>query len=296
MFETKLIPVAAIAAPSLVRTTNGHDKESLQGLAENISKHGLIQPLVVRPIDKDEELPEAMDGAYVIVAGRRRLAACKLAGMTDVPCMVTGTDQSNAYELEGIENLQREQLSLIDVCKFVRTLMMMHDDLATVCKIVGKSKPWVSKHLQVTSGTCPAVIKDMLDRELITDLDTLLYLKSIAELEAQKNASAAVRTTWARMLRITGEGNMSRQIARDALATLKTPKPEGQRVNVTENGGNQDSGLTVTQRRIIAPELIGIDTDPKTSFLVALPIDLLASFEQLGGASWLAGHLRGASV
>lgn len=300
MTEVKLIPINTIATPSLVRTTNGHDKESLEGLAATIKEYGLLSPILVRPAtDSDEETVQTRDAkgtpfttnaTWVIVAGRRRLAACKLAGLDVVPAMVGDLDQGRAYELEALENIQRENLSLLDTARAVRMLMMSYDDQGKVSQIMGKSRAWVSKHLTVTSGTCPAVIKDLLDREIVTDLETLLYLKSIAEIEKARDVDDAGGPTWTRMLRILKDGNMTRVIARDALASLKTPKPEGQRLSVTE------SGPSVSQQRIIPPSLIGIDSDPKTAFTVALPIDLLAAFEQLGGASWLESHLRGASA
>lgn len=289
--EVKLIPINTIAAPSLVRTTNGHDKESLQGLAATIKEYGLLSPILIRPISTEEgdEMPQ-QGLEWVVIAGRRRLAACKLAGLDIVPALIGDADQAKAYELEALENIQRENLSLLDTARAVRMLMMSYDDQRKVAQIMGKSAAWVSKHLTITSGTCPAVIKDMLDREAVTDLETLLYLKSIAEIEKAHGVDDAGGPTWTRMLRIVREGNMNRQIARDALASLKTPKPEGQRVHVTQ------SGPSVTQQRIIPPSLVGIDADPKTAFTVALPIDLLAAFEQLGGASWLEKHLRGASA
>lgn len=303
--EVKLIPIATIAAPSLVRTTNGHDAESLKGLTASISAHGLLQPIVIRPYSVTESHAHETDAAptgtfqWTIVAGRRRLAACKMAGLTEVPALTVDTDEAKAYEMEAVENIQREQLSLVDTARCVRMLMMIYDNQRKVCEIVGKSPAWVSKHLAVTSGTCPAVIKDMLDREVITDLETLTYLKSIAEMEASKNATAAVRTTWTRMLRIANEGNMTRVIARDALASLKAPKPAPQRVTLTETGNGQDNdqddGPSVSQRHIVPPSLIGIDTDPKTAFTIALPIDLLSAFEERGGIAWLEQQLRNSS-
>lgn len=285
------LPIAHIASPSLVRTTNGHDDASLQGLSSSIIEHGLLQPILVRPIikgtDEAEQFPEPL--AWIVVAGRRRLAACKLAKLETVPALVGDADQSKAYEHEAVENIQREDLSLVDTARAIRMLMMVYDDQRKVCQIVGKSPAWVSKHLTVTSGSCPPVIKDLLDREIVTDLETLLYLKSIAELEKARNVDDQGGPTWTRMLRILKAGNMTRIIARDALASLKTPKPPTQAVDVTRDGP------TIEQRRIVPPSLIGIDADPKTAFTIALPIDLLGAFEDAGGAGWLETHLRASS-
>jgi ParB family chromosome partitioning protein len=270
----QLLTIATIAAPSYVRQQNGHDKESLSQLAASINQHGLLQPIVVRPASEDDKPAE-----WVIVAGRRRLAACKLAGMTDIPALVTNTDEAKAYELEIAENIQREQMTLADTARAVRTLMTIYDNAKKVGEVLNKSPAWVSKHLAVTSSKCPAVILDLMDRGIVSDLETLILLKQIAEMPTSHPAAAS---TMSRMLRIAHEGNMNRQIARDALSKLKTPAPAP-----APTAGV--SRLTTSQTVTAAPTQ---ETDPATTFTVTLPIELLELVELKGGTDWLVGLIK----
>ena len=81
------------------------DEEALNSLAESISNHGLIQPIVVRP---------TIAGTYTIVAGERRWRACRMAGVTEVPVIIKDADDRTLMELALIENLQREDLNVVE--------------------------------------------------------------------------------------------------------------------------------------------------------------------------------------
>lgn len=264
----RALPIKSIFAPSYVRLSNGHDKEGLRQLADSIQAHGLIQPIVVRPGTAEE------GAEFAIVAGRRRLAACKLIGMADVPSIVSDTDEAKAYELEIAENIQREQMTLADTARAVRTLMLIHDSAKKVGAIVNKSPAWVSKHLSVTSSNFPTTIAELLDRNIVTDLETLLLLKQIAD----QPASPEALSTLTRMLRIAHAGDMNRQIARDALAKLKEPRKAAAPL-VTKTTTSTGTG---EQRTLQLPE-----GEPQTHFVVSIPIRFLETWQRLGDEYFL---------
>ncbi len=81
------------------------DDEALNSLAESISQHGLIQPIVVRP---------TIGGGYTIIAGERRWRASRLAGLTEIPVVVKDTDEQSLMEMALVENLQREDLNAVE--------------------------------------------------------------------------------------------------------------------------------------------------------------------------------------
>lgn len=81
------------------------DQEALEELAESIKEHGVIQPLVVMPID---------GGEYQIVAGERRYRASKIAGLKDVPVVIRTLTDQNKLEVSLIENIQRRDLNSIE--------------------------------------------------------------------------------------------------------------------------------------------------------------------------------------
>lgn len=267
------LPIGSILATSNIRLSNGHDKESLSQLAESIKTHGMLQPILVR-------VNEEGDGhGFAIIAGRRRLAASKLAGLDTVPAIVSGSDEGKAYEMEIAENIQREQMTLADTARAVRTLMLIHQSAQTVGKIVNKSPAWVSKHLTITSNTVATPVAELLDRNIVGDLATLLMLNQIAKMNSPEAAS-----TLTRLLRISHEGNMNRQIAQDALARLKNPPPTPVAPVVT---------TTTTQHGAGSVTMYPQDSsEPRKTFTVELPIFWLEKFERLGGVEWIRQQME----
>lgn len=81
------------------------DEEALSSLAESISQHGLIQPIIVRP---------TIGGGYTIIAGERRWRASRLAGLTEIPVVVKDSDEQTLMEMALVENLQREDLNVVE--------------------------------------------------------------------------------------------------------------------------------------------------------------------------------------
>lgn len=274
--EVKVIPVNTIAAPSFVRVSNGHDKESLTQLANSIQTHGLLQPIVIRPATEDEHPAQ-----WVTIAGRRRLAACKLAGMTDIPALITETDEARSYELEIAENIQREQMTLADTARAVRTLMTIYNNAKRVSEILNKSPAWVSKHLAITASNLPTEIADLLDRGIVADLETLILLKQIAQMPASHPDAARTLT---RMMRIANDGNMNRQIAREALAKLKDPQP-------ATAPATPAATVTTTSREVVQQRADG-ELNPATHFYAKLPIDLMNLVYEKGGDDWIVSLIK----
>ena len=80
------------------------DTEPLEALAESISQHGVIQPVVVRP----------KDGMYMIVTGERRWRAARMAGLSEIPVIIIEADDKKAAELALVENIQRKDLNPVE--------------------------------------------------------------------------------------------------------------------------------------------------------------------------------------
>ena len=89
------------------------DEEALNELAQSISQHGVLQPLLVRPMQ---------DGTYQLVAGERRWRASRLAGLTEVPVVIKDLSDSQAAEIALVENLQRENLNPIETANGFKEL------------------------------------------------------------------------------------------------------------------------------------------------------------------------------
>ncbi|WP_350343668.1 ParB/RepB/Spo0J family partition protein [Proteinivorax tanatarense] len=87
--------------------------ESLEDLAQSIEQHGIVQPIVVREID----------GGYELVAGERRLRACKMTNLSKMPAVIQEFSEKEVAEIALIENLQREDLNIIEEAEAYKTLI-----------------------------------------------------------------------------------------------------------------------------------------------------------------------------
>lgn len=119
------------------------DREQLQALANSISEHGVIQPIIVT---------EGNNGYYNIIAGERRWRAAKLCNLSEIPAIIRDYDELQIAEVALIENLQREDLNPIEEALGYKTLMerfsMTQDK---VSERVGKSRSNVANMLRLLS-------------------------------------------------------------------------------------------------------------------------------------------------
>lgn len=155
--EVRIIKTSLIE-PRKDQPRKNFDREQLQALANSISEHGIIQPIIV---------VEGENGYYSIIAGERRWRAAKLAGLTQIPAIVRTYDEMQIAEVALIENLQREDLNPIEEALGYKTLMerfsMTQDK---VSERVGKSRSNVANMLRLLS--LEDEIKDMLSQNRLS--------------------------------------------------------------------------------------------------------------------------------
>lgn len=117
------------------------DEAALAELADSIRQHGVLQPLLVRPMP---------NGGYQLVAGERRWRAARMAGLIEVPVVIRELTDSQTMELALIENLQREDLNPIEEALGYRSLMedfqMTQERVAAT---VGKSRPVIANSMRL---------------------------------------------------------------------------------------------------------------------------------------------------
>ena len=117
------------------------DEAALAELADSITKHGMIQPITVRPLDT---------GYYQIIAGERRWRAARQAGLAEVPVVIRNADDQTAAQLALIENLQREDLNPLEEAKGYEVLMTTYQmTQEQTADSVGKSRPAVANALRL---------------------------------------------------------------------------------------------------------------------------------------------------
>lgn len=170
--------------------------EALQELAESIKAQGVMQPIVIRPIDTDR---------YEIIAGERRWRACQLAGLEKIPAIIRDVPDEAAVAMALIENIQREDLNVVEEAVALKRLQdeftLTHQEVADA---VGKSRTAVSNILRLLN-LCGEV-RTMLERgdlemgharcllSLAEDQQRLLARQIVAKGLSVRQAEALVRS------------------------------------------------------------------------------------------------------
>ena len=124
------IPIAEIVLPSS-QPRRYFDAETLSQLSASISQFGVLEPLLVRPIDNN---------SYELVAGERRLRASQMAGLTSVPVVIRSLNDEDAWQLSLIENLLREGLNPLEETEGILQLLVLQLDesIPSVVKLLNR--------------------------------------------------------------------------------------------------------------------------------------------------------------
>jgi len=129
------IPLRSIV-PNSLQPRQIFDPEALEDLAESVRVHGVLQPVMVRPLGA---------GRYELVAGERRFRAAEKAGLTEVPAVVRAMTDEESLVIALIENIQREDLNAIEAARGYRQLMdQFHLTQTELARQIGKSQPTVA--------------------------------------------------------------------------------------------------------------------------------------------------------
>ena len=139
--------------PNRIQPRQYFDEAAIAELADSIRQHGLIQPIVVRP----------MEEGYQIVAGERRWRACRMLGMSDVPVVIKEFSDEETAQIALIENIQRQDLNPVEEAAAYRALMdeygMTQEALS---KAVGKSRSAIANSVRLLN--LPDEIVEMLKK------------------------------------------------------------------------------------------------------------------------------------
>ena len=155
------------------------DAASLAELALSIKEQGVMQPILVRPVD---------GGRFEIVAGERRWRAAQQAGLRDIPALVKNVPDQSALAVALIENIQREDLNPLEEAKGLQRLIdefgLTHEAAA---KAVGRSRSAVSNLLRL-NALAPPVQEYVLDGAL-----EMGHARALLPLPVEQQSGAAAR-------------------------------------------------------------------------------------------------------
>ena len=176
------------------------DEKALSELADSIAQHGVIQPLLVRPMP---------DGSYQLVAGERRWRAARRAGLSEVPVVIREMSDSEMMELALIENLQREDLNPIEEAEGLQQLIHTYGlTQETAAARVGRSRPAIANALRLLSLPTPILeltrdgkisagharaLLYLNDEEKMVEIADQILKKEISVREVERLAKAAAK-------------------------------------------------------------------------------------------------------
>ncbi len=134
------------------------DEENLKSLAESIKRKGVLQPVLVVKLD---------NGKYQLVAGERRFRATKIAGLAEIPAIVTKIGKKDQLEIAILENIQREDLNPIEEAEAYKRLMNEFSHTQEeLSEILGKSRSHIANILRLL--TLPEDVKGLLREKKLT--------------------------------------------------------------------------------------------------------------------------------
>ena len=145
--DIKEVPKDKISISSIIPNKNQprklFEKESLEELSNSIKERGIIQPLIVRKSDDQ-------DNKFELIAGERRWQAAQMAGLHEVPVVIIKSDNLKSLELAIIENVQRQDLNPVEEAESYKNLIENFGyDQDNVSKFIGKSRSYISNSLRL---------------------------------------------------------------------------------------------------------------------------------------------------
>ena len=190
------------------------ESESLASLDDSIAENGVLQPLLVRAEG---------DGFYQIIAGERRWRASKMAGLTEVPAIITDADDKKAFELAIIENIQRENLNAIEEAAAIRDLMteygLTQEEVSTR---ISRSRSAVSNAIRLLDLP-DSVMKAVSDGKLSAG-----HARALLGLRDSEKIISAAQTVISRGLSVRATEELVRSLNRAQEDAKKPPRAESE--------------------------------------------------------------------
>jgi ParB family transcriptional regulator, chromosome partitioning protein len=264
----KVIPVERIESnPEQPRLA--FDETTLLELAASIREHGVLQPILVRPIGENN---------FQLIAGERRWRASKLAGMASIPALVEDIDDSTALEISIIENLQREDISPLDEAAMYDRMIKEHGySVRRLADKLGKDKGYLENRLRLADA--PPEVRELVSLRKDT-LSHAYEIMKVADPKKRKRLADAVARNELSLVKLREriEGRPARQTddgeeAEASAVAERAPEPTPAATQAAEAGWSaaashealKDDSLYAAKAQLneAVEELLGVIRDPR---------------------------------
>jgi len=215
------------------------DDSYIKELADSIKKSGVMQPIVVRPIDS-----ETAGVKYEIIAGERRWRAAQMAGEYTIPAIIREVDDQQALELALIENVQRQDLNPLEEARGYQRLVdefaYTQEELAST---IGKSRSHIANLLRLLN--LPEEVKNMIDKGQIS-------MGHAKALMASENPIALANQVISRGLNVRQTENLARGDAPKAERTSRSPSGKGKKEKAAAKSFEAAAGEASSDAQLLA--------------------------------------------
>jgi ParB/RepB/Spo0J family partition protein len=210
------------------------NQESIEELANDIKARGMLQPVLLRPIE---------GGKFLMIAGERRLRAARFAELENIPALIGEVEEQTAMMMQLAENIHREDLSLEEESEAVKKLYEILGSLEKVANTVKKSKSWCSKRYAIAQKGLHYKASSLLEDGITEDIE---LLKSYSEY-CNKPHNYFEMCKWDKKIR---NGEAGRKEIRAALKEVKERKKEEAAKEAAED---KEKGKKVSHAKPKAP-------------------------------------------
>jgi ParB family transcriptional regulator, chromosome partitioning protein len=193
--QIREVPVAKIL-PNPAQPRLSYEEDSLTELADSIREHGVLQPILVRPVGSQ----------YELIAGERRWRASRMAQRESIPAIVVEFDDETALEVSIIENLQREDVSPLEEAAMFRKMTDLGYSVRQLAQKIGKDKGYVENRMRLADA--PQEIRDLVSvrKDTISHAYELMKVRDERTRRRLAKKVAAGELSLAKLRAITGGG------------------------------------------------------------------------------------------
>ncbi|MEO8247069.1 MAG: ParB/RepB/Spo0J family partition protein [Chloroflexota bacterium] len=180
--------------PNPAQPRLSYEEDSLTDLAASIREHGVLQPILVRPVGNQ----------YELIAGERRWRASRMAERAAIPAIVVEFDEQTALEVSIIENLQREDVSPLEEATMFRKMLDLGYSVRQLAQKIGKDKGYVENRIRLAEA--PPEIRELLSlrRDTISHAYELMKIGDERTRRRLAKKVAAGELTLAKLRAMTG--------------------------------------------------------------------------------------------
>ena len=228
-------------------------QETIDELAASIREHGVLQPVLVRPLGP---------GQFQLVAGERRWRASQRAGLTTIPAMIEEIDDETALEIAIIENLQREDLSPLDEATMYDKMIREHGySIRKLAEKLGKDKGYLENRLRLADA--PPEVRELVSLRKDTLSHAYELLKISDPRKRRRLAEQVARGELSLVkLRERVEGRRTRAVVEPGAAEaapVATKPARDDAADASEGWAGARSGAALTDESLVSAKQLLVD-------------------------------------